>query len=131
MPRDPHHAPTKLALRSLAVATLLTAATLSPAIAGAEKGGGVPALDCGDNVDLPWRCLVVNADEIPAVLELFEGACFLIDTLDVSPWAASLGADVSQVTHYVVTGREAEVPCFPEREVIDRLAERGFELRPR
>lgn len=129
MPRIVQDAMTRFAPRSVA-AVLIVVAALSPAIAGAEKGP-VPSLDCGDSVDLPWRCLVVNADELSAVLTLLEGACFLVDTLDVSPWASSLSGDASQVTHFVVSGREAELPCFPEDGVIEQLAERGLELRTR
>jgi hypothetical protein len=115
------------------VTAAVAAAVLSSGLASAEAETEAPVveptMDCGDNLDLPWRCAIVPADELAPVLTLFEGACFLIDTLEVSPWTAVATKDGGQqVTHFVVAARMAELPCFHDRATADRLSELGLEL---
>ena len=118
---------------TLLAVTLALSATPCPGLAAAEAETETPAVavphDCGDSVDLPWRCVVIGADEVAPALTLFEGACFGIDTLIVAPWAATVKDGAQQATHFVVSGRELVSPCFPDGDAVAGLAALGLEPR--
>lgn len=120
-----------ISIRSLLTLALAAGAIPGPGLAAAEAETATPAFevphDCGDSVDLPWRCVVVTADELAPALTLFEGACFLIDTLAVVPWASTVKDGIQQAVYFVISGRQLDRPCIPDTDAVEGLAALGLE----
>lgn len=117
--------------RSFLAVALVACAIPYPGLAAAEAGteasGFEVSHDCGDSVDLPWRCVVVRAEELAPALTLFEGACFLVDTLVVVPWASTVKDGVQQAAYFVISGRQLDRPCDPDTDAVEALAALGLE----
>jgi hypothetical protein len=85
---------------------------LAPIDAVEGERGVIPP-QCGDSVDLPWRCYIASYSEVAQVLQSLEDDCFDIHTLGVAPWRLGpVETDGTRyVVEYLVTGRRLDKPC--------------------
>jgi hypothetical protein len=83
----------------------------------AAYGGGLEVVSetpvhqppqCGDSVDLPWRCLIVSSGEVAQAMQALEDACFEMGTVSVAPWRE---ARSGYVTEYLLVGRQPAGEC--------------------
>ena len=98
---------------AIAIVSLLGLAAGPPLLLQSDEalaGGAEPT--CGDSVDLPWRCIVVQANEVGLIGELMDGACFVPETITFAPWRLDQGS--GQVLEYVFTGKQEPFPCVFE-----------------
>lgn len=98
---------------AIAIVLLLGLAAGPPLLLQSDEalaGGAEPT--CGDSVDLPWRCVVVQANEVGLIGELMDGACFVPETISFAPWRIDQGT--GRVLEYVFTGKQDPFPCVFE-----------------
>jgi hypothetical protein len=99
--------PLPVAVLSLLAGGLLAAAFHPAAGLPPAQAQPLPP-QCGDSVDLPWRCLIVSSGEVAQAMQALEDACFEMGTVSVAPWSE---ARSGYVTEYLLVGRQPAGDC--------------------
>lgn len=80
---------------------ILAVLALLPSEAKSGDAAATASLDCGDSIDLPFRCGVFNANEVAPGLAIMRGGGADPNSLSVAAWRFD---DDGQVTHVVISG---------------------------